>query len=167
MNTSAGGPGPQLSPEEREACRPWIDSAFPYVSRPQVGEGSARDRLVQQVRGMLLGLAIRDALGRSTEGQAPGAGASGSAKSGTTSICNGTGWGRPPSVYLRTTPSSLSLPWNRFFVRDGWIRPTWLARSRGSASTVSGVLCGRSCAPTGTRVSRGGKRGSPARGMAP
>ncbi len=71
MNTWEGGPGPQLSPEEREACRPWIDSAFPHVSRPQVGKGPERDGLAQQLRGMLLGLAIGDSLGRSSEGRTP------------------------------------------------------------------------------------------------
>jgi len=56
----------RLSPEERQACLPWLEARFPVVRPPQVGSA-----LVDRVRGMLLGLAIGDALGHGSEGLNP------------------------------------------------------------------------------------------------
>lgn len=53
----------RFSPGERQACLPWIEGRFPSVRRPQVSPA-----LVDRVRGMLLGLAIGDALGHGSEG---------------------------------------------------------------------------------------------------
>ncbi len=55
-----------LPPEEWAALRPWVDRPIPAPSYPEPGPV-----LADRVRGMLLGLAIGDALGNTSEGMNP------------------------------------------------------------------------------------------------
>jgi ADP-ribosyl-[dinitrogen reductase] hydrolase len=63
MVVEAGMEEYQYSADEKRALRPWFDAAVPLPLGPR----STRDR----VRGMLLGLAVGDALGNTSEGMSP------------------------------------------------------------------------------------------------